>query len=259
MQHSVLYTVLFAAGVCLVCSLFVATISVSHRDRATENALLDQRQKVLRVAGLLGDNENLEKEEINQRFEKNLVPKLVDMDSGVYIDDPAPAAFNQQKAARDPAQSREATPNPAKVRRVADRGLIYLIKPGDEVEGVILPVEGLGLWGTLYGYLALAPDTRTVQGLTFYSHKETPGLGGEVDNPRWKALWPGRKATDENGIPMIKVVKGSTGPPEKDPYEVDGLSGATITSNGVTHLMHFWLGNEGFGPYLANLREQKGI
>jgi len=258
MQHSVLYTVLFAAGVCLVCSLFVATTSVQLRDRAAENALLDQRQKVLRVAGLLGADQDLEKDQINRLFEENLVPRLVDMDSGVYVDDPAPAAYNQRKAAKDPLKSREASPNLAKVRRVAHRGLVYLVQPGDEVNGIILPVEGLGLWGTLYGYLALDPDTRTIQGLTFYKHKETPGLGGEVDNPRWKALWPGRKATDERGIPMIKVVKGTTGPPEEDPYEVDGLSGATITSNGVTNLMHFWLGREGFGPYLARLREQKG-
>ena len=258
MQYSVGYTILFAAAVCLVCSLFVATTSVTLRSRVEENVLLDQREKVLSVAGMITPGKDLSREEINELFESNLVPKVVDLRSGVYADDVAPAAYDQRKAAKDPLQSREAPPNAAKVRRIPNRGLVYLIQPGDEVEGVIVPVEGLGLWGNLYGYLALEPDARTIRGLTFYEHGETPGLGGEVDNPRWKALWPGRLATDENGKPMIRVVKGRAGPAEEDPYEVDGLSGATITSNGVTNLMQFWLGDEGFGPYLANLRNPEG-
>ena len=254
MQHSVGYTVLFAAGVCLVCSLFVATTSVLLRGRAAENVLLDKRQKVLVVAGLLTPGDDLSREETNRLFEKNLVPKLVDLASGVYADDPAPGAYDQRKAARDPERSHEAPANAAKVRRVPNQGLVYLIKPGDEVEGVIIPVEGLGLWGTLYGYLALNPDARTIQGLTFYEHKETPGLGGEVDNPRWKERWKGRLVYDRSGRPVLNVKKGMAGPPELDPYNVDGLSGATITSRGVGNLVRFWLGKNGFGPYLKAAR-----
>ena len=110
----------------------------------------------------------------------------------------------------------------------------------------------------LYGYLALAPDARTIVGITFYQHKETPGLGGEVDNPRWKSLWPGRLAYDERGNPAIRVKKGPAGSVEEDPYQVDGLSGATITSRGVTNLLRFWLGDDGFGPYLASYRDRAG-
>jgi Na+-transporting NADH:ubiquinone oxidoreductase subunit C len=98
-----------------------------------------------------------------------------------------------------------------------------------------------------------------IDGITFYDHGETPGLGGEVDNPRWKSLWKGRKAFDENWQPTIAVVKGRAGPPEDDPYRVDGLSGATITSRGVSHLLAFWLGDDGFGPYLTNFRSERGI
>ena len=228
MRHDVRYTVLFAAGVCLVCSLVVASTAVLLRDRIAENVLLDRQQKVLSVAGLVASGEELSKEEIKSRFEKNLVAKLVDMQSGVMLDEPAPAAYNARKLALDPATGFAPPPNAAKV---------------------------LGLWGTLSGYVALASDARTIRGLTFYQHKETPGLGGEIDNPRWRALWPGRLATDEAGQPMIRVIKGRAGPPDEDPYEVDGLSGATITSNGVTNLMHFWLGDEAFGPYLATLRD----
>jgi Na+-transporting NADH:ubiquinone oxidoreductase subunit C len=110
----------------------------------------------------------------------------------------------------------------------------------------------------LYGFVALRADFDTIHGLTFYKHGETPGLGGEVDNPRWRAKWADRKVFDENFDPAIRVIKGPAGPPEEAPFEVDGLSGATITSNGVTYLMQFWLGEDGFGPYLEKLRSEGG-
>ena len=122
---------------------------------------------------------------------------------------------------------------------------------------LVLPIEGYGLWSTLYGFLALDADTKTIRGLTYYQHLETPGLGGEVDNPSWKALWPGRVAFDDTGSPVISVIKGRAGSPQEDPYRVDGLSGATITSRGVTHMLRFWLGEAGFAPYLTRFRESQ--
>jgi Na+-transporting NADH:ubiquinone oxidoreductase subunit C len=122
------------------------------------------------------------------------------------------------------------------------------------LEMVILPIWGKGLWSTLYGFLALDSDLRTISGITFYDHKETPGLGGEVDNPRWKSLWRGRQAFDETGEVAIEVIKGRAGPPDEDPYLVDGLTGATITSRGVGNFVQFWLGEAGYGPYLDRLR-----
>jgi Na+-transporting NADH:ubiquinone oxidoreductase subunit C len=112
----------------------------------------------------------------------------------------------------------------------------------------------MGLWSILYGYLALDTDLTTIRGITFYEQGETAGLGGEVENPRWKALWPGRRAFDERGNVKIQVKKGVAGPPAEDPYQVDGLSGATLTSRGVTNMIRFWLGPDGFGPFIAQLR-----
>ena len=258
MQYSVTYTILFAAAVCLVCSLVVATTAVTLKPLQLENARLDKQRKVLAVAGLTPAGQKLSDQEVEDLFNANLEPRIVDLESGVYSDDVSPAAYDQRKSTKNPDTSHEAPPNRAKVRRVPHYGLVYLIKPDNDVEGIIIPVEGAGLWSTLYGYLALDPDARTIRGLTFYEHKETPGLGGEVDNPRWKALWPGRLATDKNGVPKISVVKGKAGPVSEDPYHVDGLSGATITSNGVTNLMDFWLGENGFGPYLSKQRARGG-
>jgi len=102
---------------------------------------------------------------------------------------------------------------------------------------------------------ALAPDGNTIRGLTYYEHKETPGLGGEISSPSWLALWKGRKSYDELDKPAITVIKGQAGPPEKDPLRVDGMSGATVTSNAVTRLMQYWLGADGYGPFLRKVRE----
>ena len=115
-----------------------------------------------------------------------------------------------------------------------------------------MPIFGKGLWGTLWGYLAVKSDMETVQGITFFQHKETPGLGGEVDNPRWKSQWQGLKLYDADGTPATEVAKGPA--PSGDPHRVDGLSGATITSRGVTNLLKYWASDDGYGPFLKKMK-----
>ena len=135
--------------------------------------------------------------------------------------------------------------------------MVYrVLDENGDLDSLVLPIEGYGLWKFLYGFIALESDLNTVRGITYYQHGETPGLGGEVDNPRWKQGWVGRKVFDDSGEPKIEVIKGYAGPVETDPYEIDGLSGATLTSRGVTNMIHFWLGENGFGPYLENLAQE---
>lgn len=259
MEHSSRYIVGFAAAVCGVCSIFVATAAVSLKDRQTLNAQLDVQKKVLQLVGLMDSDDRLTSEEIQGLYSENIEARVVNLKSGNYADDIDPAVFDQKAAAVDPETSREAPRNDAKVRRVPEHGVVYLLREGSQIKTLVFPVEGKGLWSTLYGFLALDSDARTVAGITFYDHGETPGLGGEVDNPRWKALWEGRKAFDENWQVALKVKKGIAGSVEDDPYQVDGLSGATITSRGVSGLVDFWLGENGFGSYLAQYRTERGI
>ena len=107
------------------------------------------------------------------------------------------------------------------------------------------------MWCTLYGYISLDSDLNTVKGIEYYDHKETPGLGGEVDNPDWKSDWDGKKVYDSSGKVILYVTKG----PSSEEYEIDGISGATLTSNGVTNMIRYWLGENGYGPVLQKLRE----
>ena len=259
MEHSSRYIVMFAAAVCGVCSIFVAFSAVSLKDRQDLNKLVDVQKKVLVLAELMEEDEDLAAEQILQRFQENVRPRVVDLGSGSYVDEVDATSFDQGAAARDPERSHPAPPNPSKVQRIPERGLVYEVEKQGKVSAVILPIEGYGLWGTLYGYLSLAPDAQTIQGIVFYDHKETPGLGGEVENPRWVALWPGRKVFDQNGNVAIRVKKGTAGPAASDPYQVDGLSGATITSRGVTNMLAFWLGDNGFGPFLEQFRAARSI
>ena len=114
-----------------------------------------------------------------------------------------------------------------------------------------MPIRGYGLWGTLYGYISLASDLNTINGIEFYEHKETPGLGAEVENEEWKNIWKGKILYNKDGGVELKVVKGAS----SNEYEVDGLSGATLTSNGVSNMIEYWLGPEAYGPALKKVKE----
>jgi Na+-transporting NADH:ubiquinone oxidoreductase subunit C len=145
------------------------------------------------------------------------------------------------------------------VFRLPNNALVYHVLKDGKTDMLILPIEGYGLWSVLYGYLALDDDANTIKGITFYQHAETPGLGGEVDNPKWKAgCGPGRKIYDDTGKVALSVIKGQAGPAQSAPHRVDGLSGATITSNGVTNTIQFWFGPSGFGPYLKHFQKSQG-
>ncbi len=256
MEHSVRHTIVFTTLLCIAFSVLVSAVAVSLRDRQLENQRIDRIRNVLGVAGLMQRGESLSREVLLERFEQGLEARIVELASGRYQEGMNALDFDQRRASRDPARSRPAPGNLAKVRRVPNHALVYLVKDGERVSGVVIPIEGYGLWSTLYGYLALDRDGRRVRGITFYDHKETPGLGGEVDNPNWKALWPGRLAYNDRFEPALRVRKGRAGPPGSDPYRVDGLSGATITSSGVSNMLAFWLGPRGFGPFLSEFRKE---
>ena len=256
MERSTGYVIGFAAAVCLVCAIFVAGSAVSLKERQAENVILDRQKKVLIVAGLIENGASPSAETIRNLFQTNIKGRIVDLKTGKY--GPDNDTFDQRKASTDPTLSEAVPANPAQVQRVPNQAMVYHKIKNGKIDRIILPIEGKGLWSTLYGYLALAPDTNTVKGIIFYEHAETPGLGGEIENPLWTGLWPGKKIfdVDQNGSVTkklkIEVKKGLATP--GDEYGIDGLSGATITARGVTHLVHFWMGDRGFGPYLDEYR-----
>jgi Na+-transporting NADH:ubiquinone oxidoreductase subunit C len=251
------YTFGFAAAVCVFCALLVAASAVLLRPRQEANQRLYMEKNVLIAAGLIEHGEAHSAASLRAIFDRDIEVRLVDFATGELLpaDRMDARAYDQRRARNDPAQSRPAPPNRAGIARMPHNGTVYFVRGHDGVEQVVIAVEGLGMWGTIYGFVAIDRDGRTVRGLTYYDQKETPGLGGEIGNPSWQALWQGRKAYDDKWEARITVIKGSAGPPDQDPLRVDGLSGATVTSNAVTRLMQFWLSDAGYGRFLRRFRE----
>lgn len=243
----------FSIGICLVCSLGVSAAAILLKERQDVNAAVAQQEKILDVAGLIRPGEKLDTDTVQALFAERLIPVLVNLETGELVADAGgvgPAEFDMMGAAK--AANRVAEANEAKVRFQPEIGkLYYQVDEKGAVRKLIIPVEGYGLWGFLFGYLALEADGETISGITYYKHAETPGLGGEVDNPKWKGSWKGKKAYAP-GKPevAIQVVKNASGE-----FEIDSLSGATITSRGVSNMMAFWLGERGFGKFLQKVRE----
>lgn len=248
------YTVAFAATICVVCAVLVAGAAVSLRERQAVNAELDRQRNVLLAAGEMRADERLTGAQVVERFAA-FQPVAVDLRGGAEDPDFNVAGYDQRRALGDPQASYAAPSNAAQVLRLPNRALAYKrLDASGALDMIVLPIEGKGLWSTMYGFLALDSDLNTIRGLTFYQHGETPGLGGEIDNPRWKAAWPGRSVYDDGGTPAIRVIRGRAGPASEEPHRIDGISGATITARGVEYTVNFWMGDDGFGPYLERLK-----
>lgn len=247
-------TILVAFLLCFVCSVLVSTAAVQLKSRQVENKKLDIKKNLLLATKLIKPGAT--REQISLAFQ-NIEAKIVDLATGEFVDGVDPEKFDAVKASKDPKQNVRipSEKDSGGIKKRSKLEKIYFVKEGSEVTQIVLPVNGKGLWSTLYGFMALAPDTKTVLGLGFYQHGETPGLGGEVDNPKWKAQWNNKVAFDNAWNPVMKVVKGKViSGSSTVQHEVDGLSGATITANGVTGLVNYWLGGHGFGPFLAKFR-----
>ena len=248
---TVVRTLLVALLVSLVCSSFVASAAIVLQPLQIENAILDKRRNILQVAGLWDPQADVE------RLFESIETRVVDLETGAYVDDIDPDTFEPEEAAKDPELGVQIPPelDVAKVGRRAKYAVVYLVRQDDEVGKIILPISGYGLWSTLYGFLALEPDANTVADITFYAHGETPGLGDFIVRPAWRELWRGKRVFDEAGDLELQVVKGRVAP--EDPladYHVDGVSGATLTGNGVSNMMTYWLGDHGYGPFLKSIQ-----
>lgn len=244
---SVAKTLFVAISVCLVASMIVSTAAVSLRPTQEANKLRDKQVNILQVAGLYDPASDVT--EAFAAFE----PQVLDLDTGEFTDAFDAATFDDLAAADDPELSRALEDDPASIGRQARFRTVYLLRDdAGELDKVILPLHGYGLWSTLYGFIAIEENGNDIFGLQFYSHAETPGLGAEVDNPRWKQQWNGKRLHDDAGTLQITVAKSA--PAAGADFHVDGLAGATLTTRGVDNLVKFWMGEEGYALFLDKLQ-----
>jgi Na+-transporting NADH:ubiquinone oxidoreductase subunit C len=239
-RDSISNTLTIAIGLSLVCSIIVSSAAIVLKPIQAQNEELFRQQIILDVAGLMEPGGD-----INALFEA-IEPRTVDLETGDYVDE------------GDPELS-VTIPDDLDIAGIGQRPKyvpVYLVMDGDSIEQIILPVYGKGLWSTMLGYLSVAPDGNTIKGLRFYAHAETPGLGDQIDKEPWRALWVGKQVYGDGDEPQIRVIRGPvpSGAPNPE-HLIDGMSGATLTGNGVSGLVRYWTGPNGFGPYLKNFRE----
>ena len=244
-------TLLFALAVAVVCATVVSTTAVALRPRQRANREAERRVQLRDIVARLPGVEAL----FARTGASEVETLAIDLATGAPAPSVEAATFDPRKAAADPTEG-VAIPGDldvAGLERRARHAVVYVVKDGGRVEVVVLPVEGSGYGGLIRGFVAMRGDGNTILALSFFEHLETAGVGARIDDPAWRARWQGKQARDPEGRLRVGVATARLDPADA-PYQVDGISGATITSEAVGNLLRYWLGDHGFGPFLRTLR-----
>jgi Na+-transporting NADH:ubiquinone oxidoreductase subunit C len=260
-SESISKTIGVVVAICFVAAIFVSSAAVGLKPIQEENKKVDLLKNIL----IAGDLYKSDETNVSETFSTKIVGEIIDLETGIVV----PEAnfdelvnldeFDIKVVAASKKHGKEISNDKdiASILRMPKQMAIYKVKGDNDIAKYILPIYGKGLWSTMYGFIALDKDLRTVKGFTFYDHGETPGLGGEVDNPKWKAKWVGKQVFDEEWNVKIDVLKGLVDPDNPNSkYQIDGLSGSTLTTRGVSNLVKFWLSEEGYGPFITKLRTE---
>ena len=255
-RESTLRTLAVAGGVAVFCSLLVSSVVHWLRPIQIAYSSVTQHRAVLVAAGLIQPNDELGDREIGGRF-LALEPRLVDLATGRFINADASVVgrYDYRLASQDPGQSEaiDAGADIASLSRRPKTMPVYLVQEGDEVQAVVLPVYGKGMWSTIHGYVTLEDDLRTIARVWFYEHGETPGIGDRIENADWLASWEGKQAYGADGSVTLRV-GGSGDVPEAS--RVDAITGATVTVTALGRIVRYWLGADGYGPFVERLRSE---
>lgn len=237
-KNSSKYIFGFALAICLVCSFILTFASQMLKDKQELNVALDKKKNILKVVSLkepLGDKPSAE--DILETYKEKIKEFVIDTNGQAV----------EGKSVSEVVKGDGTFP-------------LYIYTEGSKITAYAFPVVGQGLWGTLKGYFSLNPDASTVRGITFYEHKETPGLGAEIEKDWFQDNFVGKKIWDvkKDELHPVAVVKGEVTnviPKEENrKYYVDGISGATITSRGVTQMIEDELNK--YEPYFSKIRQK---
>lgn len=257
-------TIFIIVALCFVCSIVVSATAVFLKPMQEDNARLDKMRYILAGAGFDADVTDgkpnvgtMNRQDIQATYARFIETKVVNLATGEYDLSIDPAKYDVKKAMRDKNMSTPPKQDFAKVKRVPKKAFVYLVKDAEnQIENVIIPIQGTGLWSMMYAYVALEKDLNTIKSLVYYEQGETAGLGAEVQNPAWQKKWQGKKIYNSEGKVALRVSKSPADLATH--YGVDAIAGATLTGDGVTNSLKFWFGDEGYKPYLT-LRRQEGL
>jgi Na+-transporting NADH:ubiquinone oxidoreductase subunit C len=242
----------------LLCSSLVSAAVVLLRPIQLNNQLLDRSRNVIQLTGLLSEGDTPGDDEMLGLY-KSLDRRIVNIDGAVFDDEIDPGTFDKRRAVGDPGLGVDipADQDRAGLGRRSRFAPVYIVWKEDRLDRIILPLRGAGMWSMLRGFISLQSDLNTIAGMTFYEQNETPGLGDQITRPGWLAQWQGRQLYDETGELRFAVSQGRVeAGSSAAAHEVDALTGATVTGDAVTSLVHYWFGPHGYQFFLAQLREQ---
>jgi len=247
--------------VALVCSVLVSVTSVTLKPIQQRNQLVERSKNIIALTGLVADGAKLSNDEILAAVEQ-LDIRMLDIATGDFDDSINPADFDARAAVNNPELSIAipVTNDIAGLGRRARYATVYLVWQDEQLSRIILPIVGQGMWSTIYGYIALENDLNTIGAISFYEQTETAGLGDQIQRPDWLAKWQGRKLFGKEGNIRFRVGPGTINPnsPAAD-FQVDGLSGATVTGDAVTRIIAYWFGVNGYQRFLENMAANPSV
>ncbi len=224
-KNSNTYIIIYSTVMVVVVAILLAVAALSLQDRQVANELNEKKSNILNSLGM----------DLSTDFDGAIEAYAVDGE-GAAEKIEASEAFNMLKSNKSLRES-----------RAAGRYLLFLNKADGRV---VLPIVGKGLWGDIWGYLALENDMNTVSGIVLAHQGETPGLGAEIATPKHQALYKGKKLFSEGEFVSITLRKGGAKDPE---HEVDAITGGTKTSDGVTAMLKECI--ESYVPYFKAVTE----
>lgn len=244
--------------VALVCSVLVSAATVGLRPIQERNALIERSRNIVALSGLVDTGQRLSGEEVLAALQQ-MDARVLNIDTGEFDDSIDPEEFEPRSAVLDDELGIAIPPDEdlARLGRRSRFEIVYLAYDGDEIQRVILPIVGQGMWSTLYGYIALESDYSTIAAATFYEQAETAGIGDRIADPDWLAIWQGRGLFGADGSYRFRIASGPVDPESAAAaHEVDGISGATVTGTAVSRLVEYWFGPHGYAPFLEKLRNE---
>ena len=234
--NSNIYQVVYAAVMVLVVGTVLAFIYMALKPQQDENIANDKRKQILAAVGI-----NATDADVKQQFEQFIVgERLVDTEGNV-TDSAAGCAFDVEMKSN------------VKLPDVERKLPVYVCKLADGSAKYLLPVYGAGLWGPIWGYVSVNSDGSTIFGTNFSHESETPGLGARIEEESFRATFQNKQLYKDGEYKGVEVVKKGQKPTTDGADYVDAISGATITSRGVSDMLQNCLGYyQGFFKRLSS-------
>lgn len=246
-KDSILGTMTFTVVLCLVCSFMITGTA----DVLKERKLVKKRNELMQNVLIAADIKDVS--DVKATFEARVRPVMVDIASGEMIERDNILDFDERMAAINPDTSSKIAKDTARIKTRANQVRVFkVLDEQGQLQALVLPVYGKGLWSIIYGYVGVKADLNTISGAVFYEHGETPGIGDFINHDDWLAKWQGKQIFNAKGDVAFKIVKGEAKAGDKS--AVDGVSGATRTGAGVAKAVQFWFGPEGFETFLGKLK-----